>query len=965
MEDTCKPQIPSEKVFLSYSRTDRDAAIALRAELEKTGISVFRDEDAIRVGDHWLQHLQEALKSCSAFVLLVGQDGVQRWVGAEVQVALVRNLSPHDDKQRLPIFPLALPDGELNKLPPFLQLFQVLNWQVDKALPEALIAAIRDKLELLDDSARSWNPQESPFLGLSAFQPEHAHLFFGRRRETLEALKYLGSQEQAHPENINVSGASFCRWLQIEGNSGSGKSSLVNAGMLPMIEQGTLWSRTGYSRWQIIGPMMPGETPLDRLALELDQALSDASGKRDHLQRLQALEKDDPRVLASMIKDAMQEDRNEAFLLVVDQFEELFTFSEKTEKQRFDKQLANALQDKDCPLFLISTVRIDFLEGFEQLPDLSELYNDTCKRYLLKIISSDGLREVIEQPARLAGLDVSEITTAMLGDAKNEVGALPLVENALHYLWKNREHNKLSGDLYDDKGGIAGLLEDQADRLLERLDKDKGVAKGQAGALELLLALTRINPEGRHTRQRIALEEARRIAGLGDLERGQKVIDYLSGMRQVDGSKLNGSLRLVISAGETAEKNSDQQQEIRTSTPERPWYKEKYVDLIHETLIRARGKNEETGKMEGYWKTLYAYIEKNRGRPFYRDQLRLQAQSWQKNQGFKRWWKLAGWRDLSFYRKMYPPKHSIENRFLFRSRWKARAQLGLLVLIVAFIGESYWWTLDHGLPPGYMWMQQRFRLMNAELLEAPLPEMVFINADEEVSIGETDKVFIMRVPEKLKENFGIPTTKVDISQSYFLSRYEITYEQYDYYVWDQQLTGDIKESVKYPDNAPGGRDQHPVVNVSLKDTYRYLQWLTNKTKDDYRLPTEAEWEYAARAGTQTAYWWGDAIGKDNANCDGCGSQWDNEESAPVGKFKPNAFDLYDIAGNVWEWTCSAWKESYDGSEMVCADPDDPVSRVLRGGSWDITADNLRSSGRLNFTPDYRFFDVGFRAARTN
>ena len=628
--------IQSEQVFLSYSRTNRNAAIALRAELEKTGISVFRDEDAIRVGDNWLQHLQDALKSCSAFVLLIGQDGVQRWVGAEVQVALIRNLSPHDDKQRLPIFPLALPDGDLNKLPPFLQLFQIQNWQVDKALPETLITAIRDKLELLDDSTHSWNSHESPFLGLSAFQPEHAHLFFGRRRETLEALKYLGIQEQAHPEHINASGDRFCRWLQIEGNSGSGKSSLVNAGMLPMIEQGTLWSRTGYSRWKIIGPMMPGEKPLDRLALELDHALSGAWDKRDHLQRLQSLEKEDSRALASMIKDAIQEDRNEAFLLVVDQFEELFTFSEKDEKQRFDKQLANALQDKDCPLFLISTVRIDFLEGFEQLPDLSGLYNDACKRYLLKTISSDGLREVIEQPARLAGLDVSEITTAMLGDAKNEVGALPLVENALHYLWENRENDKLSGVLYNNKGGIAGLLEDQADKLLERLDKD--VPKGRGGALELLLALTRINPEGRHTRQRIALEEARRIAGLGYLKRGQKVIDYLSGMRQADGSKANGSLRLVISAGETSEDNDDnqrgdegnKQQGIRLSTQEQPQYQEKYVDLIHETLIRARGKNLDTGKMEGYWKTLYAYIEKNRGRPFYRDQLRLQAQSWQK-----------------------------------------------------------------------------------------------------------------------------------------------------------------------------------------------------------------------------------------------------------------------------------------------------------------------------------------------
>jgi len=114
---------PTQQIFLSYSRTDREACIALRSALEQAGLSVFQDEDAIRVGDRWVTQLEQALKNCNAFVLLVGRDGIQRWVGAEVQIALSRHLSPHDDAERLPIFPILLDDATPESLPPFLALF--------------------------------------------------------------------------------------------------------------------------------------------------------------------------------------------------------------------------------------------------------------------------------------------------------------------------------------------------------------------------------------------------------------------------------------------------------------------------------------------------------------------------------------------------------------------------------------------------------------------------------------------------------------------------------------------------------------------------------------------------------------------------------------------------------------------------------------------------------------------------
>ncbi|MGB0848153.1 MAG: TIR domain-containing protein, partial [Thiolinea sp.] len=278
-----------EHVFLSYSRTDLDAAIAMRSALEQAGISTFRDEDSIRVSDNWMKRLQDTLQGCSAFVLLIGRDGVQRWVMAETQIALIRNFSPHDDSQRLPIFPVLLPGGDLHALPPFLNLFQIQRWSPQETVPDKLLDAIRAQADLLDQTITF---EGCPFLGLSAFQPDDAALFFGRKRETLEALAFVGSQrDDSHPERLHKHNQ-FHHWLQVQGNSGSGKSSLVNAGLLPLIQQGALWARTGYPHWQIIGPLLPGEKPLEALAEALQHALL-AEAERDLPGLLKLLRSDD------------------------------------------------------------------------------------------------------------------------------------------------------------------------------------------------------------------------------------------------------------------------------------------------------------------------------------------------------------------------------------------------------------------------------------------------------------------------------------------------------------------------------------------------------------------------------------------------------------------------------------------------------------------------------------------------
>ena len=103
-----------------------------------------------------------------------------------------------------------------------------------------------------------------------------------------------------------------------------------------------------------------------------------------------------------------------------------------------------------------------------------------------------------------------------------------------------------------------------------------------------------------------------------------------------------------------------------------------------------------------------------------------------------------------------------------------------------------------------------------------------------------------------------------------------------------------------------------MINVSWEDARGYVRWLSGKTGKEYRLLSESEWEYVARGGTQTKYWWGDEIGRGRANCDGCGSRWDDEKTAPVGSFRANGFGLHDVHGNVWEWVEDCWHGDYEG-----------------------------------------------------
>jgi len=208
-----------------------------------------------------------------------------------------------------------------------------------------------------------------------------------------------------------------------------------------------------------------------------------------------------------------------------------------------------------------------------------------------------------------------------------------------------------------------------------------------------------------------------------------------------------------------------------------------------------------------------------------------------------------------------------------------------------------------------------------------------------------------------------PQHTVTIARQYAVGQFELTFDE-----WDACVAGGVCNGYQPSDHTDQGwgRGHRPVINVSWDDAKAYLAWVAKKTGKPYRLLTEAEYEYAARAGTTTAYPWGSAIGKNNANCDGCGSQWDNKQTAPVGSFAANGFGLYDMVGNVWAWTEDCYHDSYNGAptDGSAWNRGDCGRRVLRGGAWYFDPQVLRSAFRGGDPYDVRAGYIGFRVGRT-
>jgi formylglycine-generating enzyme required for sulfatase activity len=205
---------------------------------------------------------------------------------------------------------------------------------------------------------------------------------------------------------------------------------------------------------------------------------------------------------------------------------------------------------------------------------------------------------------------------------------------------------------------------------------------------------------------------------------------------------------------------------------------------------------------------------------------------------------------------------------------------------------------------------------------------------------------------------AVPQHSVVFVNRFAISRFEVTAEQWE-------------TCVHYGGCTPGGgTGTQPITSVSWHDAKYYVAWLSKMTGQVYRLASEAEWEYAARAGSATNYSWGNEVqqnGRPMANCSNCGSEWDGKDVAPVGSFKPNKFGIYDMHGNAFEWTEDSWHPDYNGAPAdgsAWIEGGTPRARVIRGGSAYFDSQVMTLHLRSPIVAVGRDAGIGFRVART-
>ena len=238
------------------------------------------------------------------------------------------------------------------------------------------------------------------------------------------------------------------------------------------------------------------------------------------------------------------------------------------------------------------------------------------------------------------------------------------------------------------------------------------------------------------------------------------------------------------------------------------------------------------------------------------------------------------------------------------------------------------------------------------IFQHPTPEG--ISAPQMISLP-TGR-FLMGDVQGVGDDNEKPVHEVVVDQRIALSRFEVTFEEYDQFAKATER--------ELPDDMGWGRGKRPVINVSWNDAQAYAEWLSVQTGQLYRLPSEAEWEYAARAGTESAYWWGDALQPGMAQCDDCQSLTATSQSAEVGSHPSNPWGLFDMSGNIDEWVADCYTDNYMGAtnSQRARTSGNCSQRVMRGGSWFEIARLVRSSARYRHPPDARRDSWGFRVA---
>jgi formylglycine-generating enzyme required for sulfatase activity len=376
-------------------------------------------------------------------------------------------------------------------------------------------------------------------------------------------------------------------------------------------------------------------------------------------------------------------------------------------------------------------------------------------------------------------------------------------------------------------------------------------------------------------------------------------------------------------------------------------------------LVKSRGESNQPAVEVAHeaiftnWPRLSRWIEEHAGELRVCRRLTRAAQEWEEA-GAPHFKHLPDRATLKQYRKVLPAcslgeDDKVVGRFLGAAGTRQRVFEGTLAFIVAVfvgLGAFFWWATVHDYSPA---IAVEGLLARVGVLSPIEPDMLPVQAGS----------FQMGSPQEEAGRYQSegPVRTVTFQRSFLIGKHEVTFAEYDRFA---AATGR-----PLPGDQGWGRGLRPVINVSWEDAKAYADWLNKKTGKEFRLPSEAEWEYACRTATRTRFYTGDS----DKDLDRAGWYWDNSggQTHPVGEKAPNAWGLYDMHGNVYEWVEDDWHGSYERAPsegQAWVDNPRGSLRVVRGGSWIFVAQYCRSAVRDIFVPDGRSLNVGFRLSRS-
>jgi formylglycine-generating enzyme required for sulfatase activity len=780
------------------------------------------------------------------------------------------------------------------------------------------------------DPGKLWR-YTSPYRGLEAMEEKDSDYFFGRTTATVDVLSALAAAPDRLPALV--------------GNSGVGKSSLARAGVLAALKRQAwpveanatkAWPAAfeNSRQWCFLS-FKPGPNPLKALVESFLDTWEFAAIDPDRASRLHDwVELLHAKAMLSDLIDATERRRKEldrpkppAFFLYVDQGEELYAQSEELQRRRFSELLAQALPDPR--LRAMMSLRADFLGALQSDKPLFKA------RYHIDVppLGEEELREVVGRPVKLLGAEfetdrlIEIITKRTAEDSIKDVGALPLLSYTLDEMWRQMvERGDEKMRLPSQSFELSGVLVDHGDKFLAaHPDAEETVRR------VLTLKLATVRDDGQPTRRRAARAE------FSDEE--WRLVSELSAYPN----------RLLVVAATDAG--------------------DAYAQVAHEAVFKRWGK-------------LSNWIASEREFLAWRSGLEAARRTWQEMPAKSRNEALlmgaALTKAKSWHTRRAEDLPALDREFIALSiarEKKAQARARniralVYVLLVGIIAGLAAWEFQPFIVKQWSWYTVSLPYKKAHFSNYALPLAKEHGLKPGEPIHECDENCpqMIVLPARTFQ-MGSPDTDTDaaasekhlhavtIAKMFAVSKTEVTFSE-----WNSCIAGGgcIHYQHKFNEKSPPGN--LPAVWVSWDDAQDYVQWLSEMTGHTYRLLTEAEYEYAARAGTTTRYPWGDDIGKNNADCTGCRSQWDDNE-APVGQFAENNFGLQDMVGNVWEWV---EHPNYDGAPAdgsAFKDCDDPRIRVARGGAFDNDPKLLRSATRLRVTTGGLDLDVGFRVAR--